>query len=52
MDITRQTMTDEDRKSLVVQYLKAFDRAVKNSALQDWEQQAVLTATDIVKRLL
>jgi ketosteroid isomerase-like protein len=27
MDITRQTMTDEDRKSLVVQYLKAFDRA-------------------------
>src|SRR5215204_847554 len=27
MSSTRQTMTDEDRKSLVVQYLKAFDRA-------------------------
>ena len=25
MGSTRQTMTDEDRKSLVVRYLKAFD---------------------------
>ena len=27
MTATRETMTDEDRKALVIEYLKAFDRA-------------------------
>jgi hypothetical protein len=27
MALTRQTMTDEQRKSVAVEYLKAFDRA-------------------------
>jgi hypothetical protein len=27
MTLTRQTMTDEQRKSVAIEYLKAFDRA-------------------------
>ena len=32
--------------------LAAFDKAVRNSGLAGWEQQAVLAATGIVRSLL
>src|SRR6266576_5579682 len=32
MGITRQTMTDEQRKSVALEYLKAFDNAGKTSS--------------------